>query len=330
MDQATQPDAIEDRIEAALAPEETVAEETEEAVEGSKDTLESESDETEAQVENDDEGVSVAELLGVPEERIIYGEDGSIRVETKVNGKTDIVDPKKFVENYQREQAANAKSMEATERLKQADTMAEQVKAEYAGRLEQAEIVIAIAGKQLEEKYGSIDWPTLEANDPGQAALLRQKIQEEANGVRQHQQQLMQARQQHNEQQSQRQQQAEAEFLQQQLSVIIEKNPRLNDEAVRGQEFGEMKSYLSSAGATDEEIAGFRSSLQYEMVSKAMAYDKAKTQAQPKIAKAVPKFQKPGQRSGQQPAQKAAQQKRARLRKSGSGADLASVLEDLL
>lgn len=328
---ATQPDAIEDRIEAALSPEEvpeeTVAQETEETGEGSKDTQASETDESEAQTDDD---LTVASFLNLPDDRIVETEDGKIMVQVKVDGKTQLVEPGKLVENYQRESHANAKSMEAAEQLKQLGAQRQQQQAEYSAKLEQAEVVIAIAGKQIADKYESIDWQALEANDPGQAALLRQKIQEEAQGVAQQQQQLMQARQQHNEQQHGQQQQQRQEFLQAQMSQVIAENPTWNDDTVRTREFGEIKDYLGAAGASEEDIGSVTTAMQVNIIRKAMLYDAGKKQAKPKLAKAVPKFQQAGKRAPMTKAKSDMQKKRARLRKSGSSVDLASVLEDIL
>ena len=333
--EATPMDAIEERIEAALSPEvpeeapieETVAPETEEVVEDSPDTPDGETDATEAQAEED---LTVAEFLGIPDDRIIEGEDGTIQVAVKVDGKTMMVSPGTLVENYQREAHANAKSMEASETLKKLNAQREQQQAEYAGKLEQAEIVIATAGKQLADKYANIDWQTLEINDPGQAALLRQKIQDEAQGVAQQQHQLMQARQQHAEQQNELAQQQQQEFLQDQMSKVIQANPTWNDEKVREREFGEIKDYLTAAGADEQAISGVTTAMQVDIIRKAMLYDAGKKQASPKLAKAVPKFQKAGKRSPVNKQKSDYQKKRARLRKSGSSTDLASVLQDIL
>lgn len=338
--EATSNDAIVEQLTKQFSPE--VKEEAQaEPVQAIEETEEADSGEVEASTEDgeakeseapaeDDEGLTLSSVLGIPEDRIIESDSGELYIEVKVDGVTERISPQKLVENYQREQHANAKSMEAAEQLKRATVKEAELKAQYEAKFSQAEQVVQLASQQLLGQYQGVDWETLEATDPGQAALLRQKMDGQATQIQQAQQAVLMERQQQQQKAQQEQQAQYRSYLQEQMDKVVASNPNWADEAVRTKEFGEIKDFMiSTYGYTADETAGVDDARQVQILRDAMAYRQGKAKAEPKLQKKVPKFQKPGvARSQATETEKKQKAQRARLRKTGSTDDLAAILAD--
>jgi len=100
---------------------------------------------------------------------------------------------------------------------------------------------------QLNNQYSSIDWAQYEQDDPGAAALARQKFQE-ANGV---------AQQRYGQAQQQMQQQSQA-GLQDAAAHLSELIPAWKDETVRAADVGKVKALMREVGYSESAIAGAR------------------------------------------------------------------------
>jgi hypothetical protein len=329
-------DAIQTAIEETLYPSETaeetptdeapVAEDTEDAVEDSPDTPDSEPEESDASTT----GQTAAEFLGIAEDSIVEDADGNVLLAGKVGGKTVMVDPKVLMKNFQLEQHSNAKSMEASERMKALDVERVELRASTDEALKRTAAVMALAEQSLMHEADSVDWANLEISDPGQAALKRTKFTERKAQLQQAEQQLIAGWQQTVQQANAEQQQQHAAYLQDEIAKVAAYDPRWGNAETKDKEAGEMKAFLADtydfSPAEVDQVMSFK---QFRVIQDAKAYRQGKAKAAPKLKKSVPSFQKPGQaRSASSAALKETKAKRARLKKTGSAKDLAAVLED--
>ena len=122
---------------------------------------------------------TLAGLLGVEEDAIaVDDESGAIFLRTKIDGTEGRATLPELLKGYQSERHNTFKSEQLEERRRTLD-------AEHAARMAQVDQAVGVAQKiytsrkqDIEKEMSQIDWTGLEQQDPGRAALARQKFQE--------------------------------------------------------------------------------------------------------------------------------------------------------
>lgn len=267
----------------------------------------------------------LAKLLGLEDGAIDLDEDGSVKLRTKVDGVEGAAKLQDLLKSYQLQEHVDKKAREAAELQKSLQARQQEAEQQFNQRLQYAQNLVGIAANQLMREFQSEDWATLEATDPGQAALKRQKYQErhaELRGVEY-------AITQHNAQQETQRSQEREQFLQQEAQRLPQVIPEWRDEAVASKERVEIRDWALKQGFQAQDLDQVVHASHVAVMRKAMLFDKLQ-QAKPAIENKVrtaPVLVKPGQPAQNSQAQ-TLQSLRQAVRKSGGKGN--SVQEYLL
>jgi hypothetical protein len=260
-----------------------------------------------------------AKLLGLEDGSLDLDEDGSVKFKTKVNGVEGAAKLQDLLKSYQLQEHVDKKSREASEREKALETKAKEAEQHFSQRMQYAEGLANLAAKQLVAEYQSIDWPGLERQDPGTAALYRQKFQErqaELQGVFHN----IQREKSQNDQKSEA---AKVESLRKESERLPSLIPEWKDQAVANKEKAEILAWAQKAGYEPEEMEGLTTKARgIQLLRKAMLADRlqaSRPEIENKVRKA-PVLVKPGQAVQDSKEQKL-QNLRTAVRKSGGKGD---------
>jgi hypothetical protein len=276
-------------------------------------------DEPETNVEPDDgvgesEGpqlttADLAKYLGVEPDQLDLDEDGTVKLKTKVDGKDGAAKLSQLLKDHQIQGAAENRLREASEREKAIQAREQEVQQQFTQRLQYAESLVNVAAQDLMREFQSINWPALEQQDPGQAALMRQKFQERQQSLRGVLQQVEQNKSQLEEQASKNRR----SLVEKQAERLVSLVPEWKDATVADKERGEIRKWATDSGFEAGELDGFVLAHHVAVMRKAMLYDQQQ-KMRPAIEAQVrqaPKLVKPGQ-----PAQSTQVQKLQNLKQS--------------
>ena len=235
----------------------------------------------------------LAKYLGIDESALDLDEDGTVKLKTKVDGQEGAAKLADLLKSYQLEGHVNKRSMEVAEKEKAIQARQQEVEQQVAQRLQYAENLVNVAAQDLLKEFQSINWPALEQQDPGQAALLKQKFQErqaQLRGVI------------HNVEQNKQHMQAQMEaqrmqVLQKEAERLPEVIPEWKDSATAQKERVAIRDWAVKSGFQPQEIDNFTLAHHVAVMRKAMLYDQLQ-QSKPAIENKVrtaPKLVKPGQ-----------------------------------
>ena len=270
------------------------------------------------------EDLTLASALGIDEDRVIEAEDGGISVAVKVDGQTFNVPVADLVRDYQTQKHTTQKSQKDAEARREFEEFSNQATEATKQKYQQANQIASYLENQVMGEFNGINWQALEQEDPTQYLLKRQQFAEKAQALQQAQQVITQQQQQENDQQRQA-------YLEREMAQVLEANPQWQDREKMSQDFADIKDTLSGYGYSAQEMEGVTDHRQIAIIRDAMAYRSGLKAASVKLAKKVPKFQKPGQqRSEKDGANKARRKQRDAFKKSGSADDLQAILMDRL
>lgn len=266
----------------------------------------------------------LAKFLGIDESAIDLDEDGSVKLKTKVDGVEGAAKLQDLLKSYQLQEHVDKKSREASEREKALESRAKEAEAQFTQRLQYAENLTNVAAQQLLQEFQSIDWKALEQQDPGTAALWRQKFQErhaQLQGV-------------HHSIQREKQQSAEKseaekiQSLQREAERLPQLIPEWKDEAVARKERAELRDWAIKAGYEPAEIDSISKAHHVAVLRKAMLADRLqshKADVENKV-RLAPKLVKPGQPAQNSQAQTVQNLKTAVRKSGGKGGSVAAYL----
>jgi uncharacterized protein YciW len=266
----------------------------------------------------------LAKVLGIDENVLDVDDDGTLKVKTKIDGKEGAAKLADLLKTYQLEGHVNKKSMELSEREKALQTRAQEAEQQFNQRLQYAEGLANVAAQQLMQEFQSINWQGLEQQDPGQAALLRQKFQEKQAQLRGVYHNIEQNR----GQMLQKQQAAQQEFLQKEAQRLPELIPEWKDPSVANKERSEIREWAIKSGLNAQDVDSITRADLVMMLRKAMLHDKLQ-QSKPQIENKVrtaPKLVKPGQAVPQNSEEQKIRSLRQTISKSGGKRGIAELL----
>lgn len=292
-----------------------------------------ESDGEDEQSDLEDEDLTLANILGIEEDKLDYDDEGNVVFKAVVNGESTDVPLKDLVKSYQLEGHVNNKSIALEKDRKEFEQNRDHVYGELTKRVETINNLVETAEKQLLSDFEGIDWEMLRATDPAEWTALRQQAMERAQLIENIKSQAGKIGSGLTEEQQKEQQQKQAEFMQQELNKMIEDNPEWADQSIMNKEFGEIGSFLNEKyGFSPEEVANALDARLMRLIRDARAYHNGRQKAsEKKVEKKVPKFRKPGQSSAQRAALQKARDvkaKKQQLRKTGSTKDVAALIID--
>lgn len=266
----------------------------------------------------------LAKILGQSEDALDVDDDGNVMFKLKIDGKEVAPKLADILKSYQVQGHADNKAREVAEREKALQTKAQEVEQQFKQRLEYAEGLTNIAATQLMEDYKSINWQALEAENPGHAALLRQKFQDKQAQLRGVYQNIEQNRRQ---MMAKAQEQLQAHVAKE-AERLVELIPEWKDAQVANKERAEIREWGLKQGFKAEEMdAVFNASI-VKVLRQAMKHDQLQ-QKKPEIENKVRKaltIAKPGQPAQNGQAQKVLNAKQAVIKSGGKKGTLAAYL----
>ena len=342
-------DDVQSRLERALfpepvankAPETDTSEIEEDTVEADEtaetdDTVEDDTAE-EGETENEGEEIELspaqlAAILGIDENSLIVEDDGTVSLQTKVDGQLDKVNLNTLIKERQLEAHTTRKSQQLAEQMRAFEAQKQEAVAEFQRKTTELTAVMKIAEDQLTREYNSIDWDALRRQDPAEWTAKRQEFADRVQSFNAAKAKAYENVQQQAAEVEQENQTKREAYLQKQAEAVVEKLPEWKDPQVATREFEKLSSFLSSTyGFEPQDISRVEDHRTLLLAMDAMKY----RQSQEKISKAtkrvvnLPKIQKPGAKMSAQAANRQKQnEKRIRLKQTGNVKDAAAIIYD--
>lgn len=266
----------------------------------------------------------LAKLLGLEDGAIDLDEDGSVKLKTKVDGVEGAAKLQDLLKSYQLQEHVDKKAREAAELQKSLQARQQEAEQQFNQRLQYAQNLATVAANQLMREFQSIDWVTLEQQDAGQAALLRQKFQERQIELRGVFENIAQTEGQKQQQQAQER----AQFLQAEAARLPQVIPEWKDEATATKEMREIRDWGLKQGISAQDLDSVANASHVAVMRKAMLFDKLQ-QAKPAIENKVrtaPVLVKPGQPAQNSQVQTTQNLKQAVRKSGGKGEALEAYL----
>jgi hypothetical protein len=251
----------------------------------------------------------LAKMLGVDEDVLDLSEDGTVKLKTKVDGKDDAPKLADLLKTYQIQGHAENRVREVAKQEEALRVREQEVQQQFTQRLQYAESLVNVAAQDLMREFQSVNWPALEQQDPGTAALMRQKFQERQQSLRGVLQQVEQNKSQLTQREAQNRQQMVAKEAEKLVSLV----PEWKDSSVAEKERAEIRKWATESGFEAGELENFVLAHHVSVMRKAMKYDQQQ-KMRPAIeaqVRTAPKLVKPGQ-----PAQNTQGQKLQGLKQS--------------
>ena len=276
--------------------------------------LEQEIKEEESQEETSEE-VSQEQTNEIPQEQ-----DSTYKV--KVAGQELDVTLDELKNGYSRDADYRRKTEELSYEKKQFMSESEKQRQDYSSKLNELNQLMSVAQEQLNAEINSADLDKLYDEDPTEAARVERRLKRKQDKLNQAVQKT----------QSEQQNQFES-FLQDQQKKLPLKMPEFSDPAKSSQLKNNMRSYLTSYGFNDQEIAQVYDHRIVMLVNDAMKYRNMQN-SKPNLAK---KITKPGKVFSSGVKKDKAdlnftkrKEKLGRLKKTGSIKDATSIFLDMV
>ena len=270
--------------------------------------------EEESQEETSEE-VSQEQTNEIPQEQ-----DSTYKV--KVAGQELDVTLDELKNGYSRDADYRRKTEELSYEKKQFMSESEKQRQDYSSKLNELNQLMSVAQEQLNAEINSADLDKLYDEDPTEAARVERRLKRKQDKLNQAVQKT----------QSEQQNQFES-FLQDQQKKLTLKMPEFSDPAKSSQLKNNMRSYLTSYGFNDQEIAQVYDHRIVMLVNDAMKYRNMQN-SKPNLAK---KITKPGKVFSSGVKKDKAdlnftkrKEKLGRLKKTGSIKDATSIFLDMV
>ena len=285
------------------------------------------------EVDDEDEDKSLAQYLGVDEDRIVADDDGNLTLTTIIDGESKSVDLGELVKSYQIQGHVNNKSIALETERKEFEEARNEVSTNLKTKIDGVIALSKVLENQLVEDYNSIDWDTLRINNPAEWTALRQEFADKARGVKESQEQTLAAGRSLMEDQQAEQFKKFQEHSEIELGKMIQDDPKWADPAVREADSASLRSFLSETyGFSDGDLNTINDHRLVRVLKDAKLYREGSKAATVKKEKRVPKFRKPGASKKQTAALSKARSvkaKRAQVKASGGKTeDIANLILD--
>lgn len=332
-------------LEAKLFPVEATSDEPTdtddgEVLEGELETLpeddDSDSDDEEGleeDLEDDGEGGTLSEFLGIDEDRIVIDENGETFFNAIVDGETKQVPIKELVSSFQLQSHTNNKSIALENERKEFEDTRVKAATELHQRLEGVTALAGVLENQLVEEYNTIDWDALRASDPAEWTALRQEYADKARKITQVKDLTIEENKRLRDESNQQMSQQQQAFIQEQQQLMLAENPEWSDPAVLNAARVDMTNFMTTKyGFEEDSLDSITDYRVLKVLRDAKAYNEGLVAATAKKEKRVPKFRKPGASKAQTAATSKARNvkaKRSAVKNSGGHVnDVANLLVD--
>jgi hypothetical protein len=334
-DTAEEDGAEETPAAAAEAPE------TEEVAEEAA-SEEDESDSEEAAEKDADapgEGMDVedfAAVFGVEADALLLpdegDEEGAVRFQVTVDGEKKAATLPELIKSYQLDSSLYGKHEQVSQELNAAQQQKAQLSQQYQEKLQKAEDYLKVAQSALSDDFESVNWADLEARDPGEAALQRQKYAERYQGMTAQLEYLQSQRSEEQQRAQVEQEQYRKAYQAEQYQQLIQAIPEFADQQKAEPLREGMRSYLMGYGFTEDEVARVMDHRLMKVIHDGLRFSTLATDAKPDSKRRVkmPKRLRAG--STKAPETRSREKAAAvmkRVAKTGSDKDAAAAFLEL-
>lgn len=284
-------------------------------------------DESAAATDDSEEGdQTLAEMLGVDESQLTVLDDGSFKLNVKVDGQQSQHSLADVLKNYQTESSVTNKSKALSDERKKFEDAVATKAVEIKQTLELNHRLAQVLQEEIVSEFQSVDWEDLREFNPAEWSAKRQELGAKYQKIQRVQAELGQ---QTAENMTQAKQQATAKrqvYLKGQWDEMLSNNPSWGDTTLYDKDMGAMREFATKTyGFSDADFATVVDARVIEMVKDAQAYRKGKSIAEKKVIK-LPKMQK---RGGARKAPKVSKlEKLTKAAKRASGANKRQLQTD--
>ena len=280
----------------------------------------------------DEDDLSLAEYLGIPDDKLIVAEDGSLMYNAIVDGEEKPVALTELTKSFQLQGHVNNKSMALETERKEFQEQKLKVANELKERVQGMDSMANFLEQEVVKEYQSIDWDRLRVESPSEWAALRQEYAERAQKIQEVKSIASQESKRIADEGNLEQQRLMGEHLNLEREKMVMANPTWVDQAVLISDMSVLKDFVQSEyGFSDEDTKLVTDHRLIGLIQDAHKYRAGSKVAEGKKAKTVPKFQKSNaakNRSGQLTKARGIKAKRAAVKKTGSTQDVANLLVD--
>jgi len=303
-------------------------EDTDDAEELSDESTDVDEVDESAEKEDDSEegDQTLAEMLGVDESQLTVLDDGSFKLNVKVDGQQSQHSLADVLKNYQTESSVTNKSKALSDERKLFEDAVATKAVEIKQSLELNQRLAQVLQEEIVAEFRSTDWEDLREFNPAEWSAKRQELGAKYQKIERIQQELGQ---QATDAATQAEQQTTAKqqvYLKDQWDKMLTNNPSWGDEAVYDKDMGDIREFAAGAyGFNQQDFSTVLDSRIIEMAKDAKAYRQGKSFAEKKVVK-VPKMQK---RGGSRKAPKVSKlEKLTKAAKRASGANKRQLQTD--
>ncbi len=343
---------IQDRLESLIGGEEAPAntpdleaaepEEAELEAIGEEEVANEDSQEIDTEPEEASDPEETLELdveqfagaLGLDVESVFLDDDGTLQLNTKIDGEIVPATLKELIDGYQMEGHYTRKGQKLADQRKEFEQQQAHATQYIQGQISQAAGLIQGLEQQITAEYNSVDWDGLRVQNPAEWSAKKQDFNDRVAQINQAKQQAGQSILQQQQEAQNKHQAGMQEIVQKEAQMLVEKLPEWsNPEAAQAQQ-KTMSSFLTSAyGFSEQDVAQVYDHRLVLLALDAQKYREGRAAgkvAEKKIKK-LPKLIKPGARrtAGADNA-KAVKKRRITLKKTGATKDIAAALMDII
>lgn len=207
-----------------------------------------------------------------------------LSVTRKVNGKAVPVSIAEALDNLDKVKAADEYLYDADKRRNEIIAEAKQKEEQLSGTIATFSKLLESVEEEINRDVKAIDWKSLEEDDPGKAALEKQRIRERRDRLdtmkKEAQDAVKQSLASHQQQSEEAVWEDRRKRAPKEKEALMELLPEWKDEEKWRAEQDEAIAYMNEMGATPQQIEGtLYSAKPLSVIVKAMRYDKAKAKA---------------------------------------------------
>ena len=242
-----------------------------------------------------DEELSMAEYLGIEEDRLSIAEDGSVGFEAIIDGEKKVVPLKELASSFQMQGHVNNKSMALETERTEFNEQKEAITQELQNRILGLEKLTEVLESELVSEYQGINWDTLRAKNPAEWTAKRQEFSERAQKLKQNKALVSKESEGIKAKQLEEFQETRNKYIAAESTKMLAANPTWSDPTVLKAAQEGMRTFLNKTyGYVDEDFASVSDSRLIAVIQDAQKYRNGKLALADKKVKKLPKFRKPG------------------------------------
>jgi len=327
---------IEEKLFGSNEPEtdtdEVVASDAEELPEGNDTPDGDEDGEDDLEKIADGDDLSLADYLGIEDDKLTVTDDGTVSFTATINGEKTEVPLKELAKSYQLQGHVNNKSMALETERKEFEEARNTATSEIQERIQTVNGMSKMFEEQLVQEFNGIDWDELRQQNPAEWTALRQEYADRANQIQNIQANIQEEGRKAFEEQKAKIEQDSRQHLAAEFSKMVEANPDWKDKDKLNADMAKMKEFTSSTyGFSEQDMALVTDHRLIALIQDAQSFRRGKASVANKKVNKLPKFQKPGasQENVQQLTKaRSIKVKRQTLRTSGNVRDAADLILD--